>query len=300
MSGGTRGPSVQVALPIPVRGTFTYAVPAGQPVPGPGCRVRVPFARTHHIGIVVEDPGSAPPETLRPLEEVLDRSPLLPPDILALTRWIADYYLVSWGSVLHCAYPSGLDPSARSSYEWVPGGDLPDGHTLGPLAEALRGGPRSLATLRALLGPSATLWVQEAVRQELVIEHTQWTARRRYAGQDRVALLIPPDEARAMASDPGQPKFFAKALSALLDFEQRGFPTVSQVAHAAKVPQHVLSEMAEAGWVELFDLLTARLPGRASPHVLNGAQEEAVGAVRDSLREARHRAFLLFGVTGSG
>ncbi len=300
MTQGARGPSVQVALPIPVRGTFTYAVPPGQPVPEPGCRVRVSFARTHHIGIAVEDPGREPPEKLRPLEEVLDQTPLIPPDILALTRWIADYYLVSWGSVLRCAYPSGLDPSARSSYEWAAGGDLPDGHSLAPLAEALRSGPRSLATLKAILGPFATLWVQEALRQELVIEHTRWTARRRYAGQDRVALLLPADEARAMASDPGQPKFFARALSALLDFEQRGFPTVSQVAHAAKVPQHVLSEMAEAGWVELFDLLTARLPGRPSPHVLNAAQEEAVGAVREALRESRHRAFLLFGVTGSG
>jgi primosomal protein N' (replication factor Y) len=107
---------VQVALPLPLRQTFSYRVPASLPAPGAGCRVRVGFGRNHLVGYVVDDPGAHPPEKLKPLEAILDREPLFSPEMLAFTRWIAEYYLVSWGSVLKCGYPSGLrgGPSRRA------------------------------------------------------------------------------------------------------------------------------------------------------------------------------------------
>ena len=94
---------------------------------------------------------------------------------------------------------------------------------------------------------------------------TRWAMRRRYAGRDRVALLLSAEDAAARSEDPDTPSPLAKALRTILAFEERGFPTVAQVAARAKVPQNALQELAEAGWVELFDLLPARLGGRASP-----------------------------------
>lgn len=291
---------VQVALPLPPRQTFSYRVPADLHFPEPGCRVRVSFGRQRVIGCVVEDPAARPPDVLKPIEDVLDLEPILPPEVLDLTQWIADYYLVSWGSVIRCAYPSGLDPSPRSRFGLA---GKPETHVplhLRPLLEALVKGPRTLAALKGRLGTPAEGLVRQAVREGWVLEETGWKAHRRYAGQDRVALLKPPEEARTFAGDPSCPAFFRKALSALLPYQARGYPTVAQAARDARVPQHVFSELAQAGWVELFDLLPAQLPPSRSPHALSPGQAAAVNAVLNALDERQHRTFLLFGVTGSG
>ena len=297
---GERRRVVQVALPLPPRPSFSYLIPEGWGVPVPGCRVRVPFGRTEIIGYVVSAPDAAVPETLRPIREVMDKTPLFTTDILDFTKWIADYYLVSWGSVLKCAYPSGLDPTPRSKYRLAdppPSGEPGD---LTPLFDALRDGPRGLVSLRAALGTGADEVIGRAVLDGWVEEETSWKTRRRYAGRDRVALLLPKEEAAARAGDLSTPRQAAKALRVLLDFAERGFPTIGQVAALAKVQQFVLQEMAEAGWVELFDLLPAMLPGQASPHTLTDAQAEAISRVGEAAVARRHETFLLFGVTGSG
>ena len=76
---GTR--YVQVALPLPLRHSLTYAVPADcELFPRPGFRVVVPLGRRRVIGFVV-DHGGKPPELgtgdVREIQEVLDREPVL-------------------------------------------------------------------------------------------------------------------------------------------------------------------------------------------------------------------------------
>jgi len=291
---------VQVSLPLPPRQTFSYRVPVDFPFPVPGCRVRVSFGRQRLIGYVVKDAFAVPPESLKPIEEVIDIKPILSEEVLDLTRWIADYYLVSWGSVIRCAYPSGLDPSPRSRFGLLKKEDAQAPIQLVPVLDSLAAGPRTLSFLRGTLGPPAEDLLRQAVQDGWVVEETAWKAKRCHLGQDRVALLKPHEEAQALASDPGTPTFFRKALTALLPFQARGFPTVAEVAKAAKVPQYVLSEMADACLVELFDLLPAKLEGRPSPHELSAAQAEAVAAVLASMELGQHKTFLLFGVTGSG
>jgi primosomal protein N' (replication factor Y) len=80
---------VEVALPIPLPRTFTYRIDA--PV-AEGTRVRVPFSGRRLVGWVV---GEAAParelKRVRDVERVLDTVPSVPPDVLQLCRWIADY-----------------------------------------------------------------------------------------------------------------------------------------------------------------------------------------------------------------
>ena len=45
---------------------------------------------------------------LKSVAEVVDRQSLLSPAMLRLTRWIADYYLCSWGQVLETVLPAGV------------------------------------------------------------------------------------------------------------------------------------------------------------------------------------------------
>ena len=73
MSGGL----VEVALPLPVRRSFTYRVPDGCAVPEAGCRALVPFGTRKVIG-VVSGVGAATPAvgSLKDLLGVLDEEPL--------------------------------------------------------------------------------------------------------------------------------------------------------------------------------------------------------------------------------
>ncbi len=107
--------TVQVALPVPTRHTYTYLIPDETPLAEPGCRVRVPFGRQRLLGIVVDEPApKVLPEGLKPVQSVIDEKPFLPRDVLAFSSWLADYYLAPLGMVLRCAYPSSLDPSKDS------------------------------------------------------------------------------------------------------------------------------------------------------------------------------------------
>jgi primosomal protein N' (replication factor Y) len=108
---------VTVAVPVPVRKLFTYRVAASRAaaaVPGVGVRVR--FGRRHVRGTVVGRPSGPPDEDyeIRDVEAVLGE-PRLGPELLELTRFVADYYLCSWGEAIEAALPpaSGRPPRER-------------------------------------------------------------------------------------------------------------------------------------------------------------------------------------------
>ena len=100
---------VQVALPLPLRQTFTYTIPedfADEVVVGSA--LLVPFGRRTLVGYAVglsSEKGADAPRRLKAVEEVLDPGPLFPPDLLEVTHWMADYYLCGWGEVLRAAVP---------------------------------------------------------------------------------------------------------------------------------------------------------------------------------------------------
>lgn len=101
---------VNVALPVPRADVFTYSLPENISVTS-GCRVLVPLGRRVVTGTVVEV-GVAGRDDAREVLEVLDDAPSFPPNVLTLTRRVADYYMCSWGEVLNAALPSGLSPSS--------------------------------------------------------------------------------------------------------------------------------------------------------------------------------------------
>ena len=97
-----------VAIPVPLRRTFTYRVPdaiAGEV--RVGSRVRVTFARRRVVGTVVGLPEPPPAEgvTVKDLDGLAEGEPGVDGTILALTRFVADYYLCGWGEAIESALP---------------------------------------------------------------------------------------------------------------------------------------------------------------------------------------------------
>src|SRR5712664_3823147 len=108
-------PFCNVALPVPLRTTFTYAVPeALQGTVQPGSRVLVPFRKKALVGVVVELVESAPQGTkIREITRVLDFVPALTPKLIELAHWIAGYYLAPIGEVFRAMLPPVTELAVR-------------------------------------------------------------------------------------------------------------------------------------------------------------------------------------------
>jgi primosomal protein N' (replication factor Y) len=86
---------VGVAVPVPLRRTFTYRLPGPAKDVALGSRVRVPFGRRTVLGTVVSLTPEPPAElvAIREVEATLPSAPTLDAPLLELTRFVADYYL---------------------------------------------------------------------------------------------------------------------------------------------------------------------------------------------------------------
>lgn len=108
---------VEVILPLPLEGTFTYTVPdALLNKVVPCVRLLVPFGKTKtYIGICDTYPSDHPNNNddndgieYKAILAILDDGPVLLPQQLQLWHWIANYYMSPIGDVYKAALPSGL------------------------------------------------------------------------------------------------------------------------------------------------------------------------------------------------
>lgn len=102
---------VDVILPVPLEGTFTYSVPENK-ADGVrfGVRVLVPFGKSkRYVGIAVRLHDEKPKGyEVKDVDEVLDDAPMILDRQWRLWQWIAQYYMSPIGEVYKAALPSGL------------------------------------------------------------------------------------------------------------------------------------------------------------------------------------------------
>ncbi|MBQ6548673.1 MAG: primosomal protein N' [Prevotella sp.] len=102
---------VDVILPLPLDGVFTYSVPTSEEGRVKvGARVLVPFGRNKtYVGIISRIHNLSPEGyQTKDILQVMDYSPILFDSQLKLWQWISDYYMSPIGEVYKAALPSGL------------------------------------------------------------------------------------------------------------------------------------------------------------------------------------------------
>ena len=101
---------VDVILPVPLEGLFTYGLPeqwAAQVTMG--ARVLVPLGKSkHYIAMAVRVHQTEPQVKWKNIEQVLDDKPVLRQEQMRLWQWISDYYMSPIGDVFKAAMPSGM------------------------------------------------------------------------------------------------------------------------------------------------------------------------------------------------
>src|SRR6266567_7135460 len=112
----------QVAVPVHLNKTFTYRLPAAmQRAARVGSRVMIQFGAKPTTGYIValsarlREGTSLVESEIKDVQELLDVEPPLTPEVLEITRWVADYYAAPWGEVMRAALPAGINATVEQT-----------------------------------------------------------------------------------------------------------------------------------------------------------------------------------------
>lgn len=307
----------QVVFNLPLDQSYTYSISDElREYVKPGVRVAVHLRKHMATGYVIGTSSEAPDKDIKSICDVLDSEPLFDEHLLKLTRWIADYYLCSWGQALDCALPPGMRLAAKSQILLA----SQSASEINRMLSALRDtAPRQHEILKLLIdkrrltlgqlqrqlgaeglhGSIASLERRGAIVRETVIRAG---VRPRQLSAVKVSEGIDIEEVinELGSSSPRQ----AAVLKMLAD---RGEMMASELTRATGSSYDAIHRLVKKGYVELF--VKEVLRGYADDyieeeagvrHKLTREQEAALGIVRGHIEGGEFKTVLLEGITGSG
>lgn len=118
---------VDIAVNLPVDGTYTYAVPPELRNDARiGARALVPFGKRTITGFITAVKDSPPADViqtkLKPIIDILDARPLYDEKKLKFFTWMTSYYFAPPGEVLSLICPAGLDVKSTRRIRLTPQG----------------------------------------------------------------------------------------------------------------------------------------------------------------------------------
>ncbi|MBV9613705.1 MAG: primosomal protein N' [Acidobacteriaceae bacterium] len=301
--GGSR--YCDVALPVPLDRLFTYALPADlRESAREGCRVRVPLGSRTLTGVLVRMHNDPPEQEAREVRKLLDEEPVLDAELLTLGRWISEYYCAPIGEVVKGMLPLAGEVRRTTMY---------------CLSDAGRDVARQLTMEAAAAEPALSVLrlLEERARPiEYLAKHVpgarqalqallkrRWvTAEERQEERDPLRASAERLMAQFVRRPPEETKLRKDERELLAFLELH--PGPHQVAALSKFVKKASEAARSLARHELIRVETETFPAAGSlaqpVAVLNGAQEEALRAIRTALQANRFQSFLLQGVTGSG
>jgi primosomal protein N' (replication factor Y) (superfamily II helicase) len=305
-------PFCNVALPVPLRTTFTYGIPESLHTSlQVGSRVLVPFRKKSLVGVVVELAEKAPTDAqLREISKIMDLRPALHPKLIELARWIASYYLAPIGEVFRSMLPPLtelklqreliLSAAGRAALESLGAGEISHGLTAAEsafLAKVKKGPLIFSGPAKAGISTAALQRLQQRgfleIREKLLDTKRKSQTIVAWKGQ-------PPAEAAARPLNEKEER-----LRTLLETERGPLP-LPQLLKLAHVTRNFLKRLLAEGllesWEEPIDPAEDPFDTGYTPpgHELNADQESAMRAIRARFELGEFGVQLLHGVTGSG
>jgi primosomal protein N' (replication factor Y) len=321
--------AIAVAVPVPGLGALTYTVPDGFPDPPVGARVLVPLGKRLLTGVclgarsengrsgsqvqdaAVSRPGTAErpiadlaPE-LKALVDVLDAEPFLPPDVVDLADWVADYYACGVGEAIATAMPPRAWVESERRAAITETGEarlLAERGVRRELLEQLSGG--RVASVAALTRKAnAAAAVLAGMEADGLVTLTRPLKGSADASRTiRVAVLT------AQGADETSIKLGARQQQAL-DLLRAAPDGIALAAlEDEDIPADSVSRLAQLGLVTIerrrverdpFDSGADRID-RAPVLDLTEEQQAAVSTLTARAAAGKYHVALLHGVTGSG
>lgn len=304
---------VDVAVPVHLREKFTYKLPeVMRDQVQLGSRVVVPFGAkpvtAYVVGLLanLRDGTSLVEAKLKTVEALLDVEPPLTPEVLAITRWVADYYDAPWGEVMRAALPAGMNVTLEEIVSITEKGraeiltapkDSAKTRALRLLADE---GEFDIKAFRLRLGVMRTPnWLREMERDGLIDRAHRARSSFTRAKRRKAVRLIDRQAAESRPTKAQQ-----RVVETLLRNNRE--MTLADLISAAGVSESVIRTLVKKGAVSEFDeevrrdpLARAWLPA-LDEFRLTSAQADALKSILESMKLGKFAAMLLHGVTGSG
>jgi primosomal protein N' (replication factor Y) len=294
-----------VSLPVPVDQLFTYSLPETlRHRVQPGSRLVVPFGPRKLTGVILRCHDDPPDIATRDALRLIDATPVLDAELLALGRWIAAYYCAPLGDVLRGMLPLAsemrqgklwsLTDSGRDAARQLLLDTAPDDPVV-QILRMLEKRPLSAAYLAKAL-PLADKVLKSLERKGfIVVEQVQ---------TDRDPLRAPSERLRVeLAAAPAgeiklnKPK---RELRAFLELHP-GSHNLKELEGTVRNSSVAARSLARKGLVTLKPETMAIAAGPVRVrHALNPAQQSAFEQIAAAIAAKRYQTFLLHGVTGSG
>lgn len=317
---------VDVIVPLPLAGTFTYALPEHLVNRvQTGCRIIVPLgAKKMYSAIVTRVHQETPADGIVVKEalELLDATPVLLPAQLKLWQWIADYYICNLGEVYKAALPSGMKLESESIVVYNPDfeADAPLGKTEQHIMDMLEQKPEQkvsdlqknslvkniLPAVKSLLEKGAVLVKEEVKRTYRPKTVNCVRLSESYFDEDKLNDLFD-----SMTRSVKQQELLIKYLdlskaSSALKLRNRNLLVEvekAQLLQACGVTSGVFNALRDRGVIEVYEKNVGRLAHKAFPeqmvlHPLSLAQQRAMDGIKKVWQD--RNVCLLHGVTSSG
>ena len=120
---------INVILPLPLDNHFTYSISEAEAnFLKPGMRVAVPFGRSKVYSGIVSEVHQNDPKIYeaKPIEQILDKSPVVTAAQMEFWSWIASYYMCTEGEVLRAAIPSAFLLESETVVQLLKGVEVQD------------------------------------------------------------------------------------------------------------------------------------------------------------------------------
>src|SRR5574337_1134055 len=308
----------EVALPVPLRSTFTYAVPAPlEEAVVPGSRVVVPFRNRALVGVALELTTRRPAaQEIKEIAKVLDPVPALPPRLIELGRWVAGYYLAPPGEVFRAMLPPVVELRSEREFcitaagreylaELAPRENRSEAEvTEQALLELLEVEERPIRADRVGRLPGGTAAAARLLRRGQL--EAREVMRRRKPRMQKIAAWNlkfdseTPGDGKTPAAQAAEERV-RRVLTAL-----RGPLPLAKLLELADASPSVVKRLVREGKLQIWeepataeeDFLEADFIPPAN--VLNAEQERAVAEIGGWLDAGAFTVGLLYGVTGSG
>lgn len=303
----------EVALPVPLRSVFTYAVPAsfdGQPLLGR--RVVVPFGRRAMIGVALTESDHLPESTriplpLKEIAELMDSLPALPPKLIELGHWISRYYLAPVGEAFRAMLPPEIELRRERRYSLTDSGRAYL-QELSISAEITDVEAAELTFLRRLAGADSSLRPSR-IRGNSADASASVLVRRGYLAVRDVLSHRKTRTQKIVAWNSASPDPPANASEEKIRevlTATRGPIPLPLLAEKTGVSRAAILRLAKKGmltiWEEPLAIAEDAWDTDFTPpaNVLNAEQNDALSEIWRWLVGGKFTAGLLHGVTGSG
>lgn len=309
---------IEVILPLPLKGTFTYSVPKiWTDKIHVGMRVVIPFGtKKMYTGIIYSIHTHKPNiGEIKEIYSLLDNSPILRRPQLKFWEWISSYYQSSLGEVYKAAIPAGLKLESEtqvrinSDFETFESLSKKEIEILDALSD---GNTIAVAELTKLVNIKNILPTLKQLFEKAAIEINEDISEKYHPKTETYIRIFPEflneNALKQLFDSMNRAKkqlnllMFYIDLSKCLSAEKTVEISKKELLEKSKTSASVLNSMIEKGIFEIYKKEIGRLDCSFSKTekeaLLNPIQKKALTEIKEKF--IHHPVVLLHGITSSG